>query len=151
MSTREFEWLTNDQKPYTSDDDRHALFAGKVHKRNKMEALRIAATAVKPGFIDKRCGVHGDFQNSRLIEFSSTPTWSKGVWLDGVLYRVSLIGNSRSSIDHVMEKLDSQGPYTSDAWKAYCDVEDYQKTLNQRNIQENAKAINGIPGFDCTR
>ena len=98
-----------------------------------------------------KCGVRSDDHNSQKVQYSSVPTFSKGVMHNGVLYRVSLIGNSRRSIDQAIEKLKVHGPYIEYARMGYDIIPDHQKFLDQESMKTESKKINCIPSFPAQK
>jgi hypothetical protein len=73
--------------------DRTATFAEKLAPTNVLEALRSAlSNAQNP------CGCHDDSHNDPHPNFSTVITFSVFVEIDGVVYRLALIGYSRKAI-----------------------------------------------------
>jgi hypothetical protein len=74
-------------------------FAGKFHPDNVLEALRSAlSNAQHP------CGCHDDSHNDVHPSFSPVITFSVFVKIDGVVYRLALIGYSRKAIREYYER-----------------------------------------------
>jgi len=151
VTEAKFDWLPGNKKPYNSKDDRKKLFAERWNKDCTLEYMRVNVTVSHPGTVLEKCDVHGDSQNSKKIEYSSTPTLSNGVMIGGVLYRCALVGNSRSSIDTVMDSLEVHGPYVNFSWNGYEEFEDHRKNLNQNNINKKSSHIYAVPSFSCLK
>jgi hypothetical protein len=79
--------------------NRRGDFAGKLHADNVLEALRSALSNVL-----NPCGCHDDGHNDKHHNFSPVVTFSIFVEVDGVVYRLAIIGYSRKSIREYYER-----------------------------------------------
>ena len=163
-TSADFPWMNNGDVPYLdSASDRRKLFAERLVEGNSMEYLRFAVTVVglatkeEPKILPANPLIkfltrpHGDRSNSQKRLFESTPTLSFGVEFDGLLLRVSCIGNARQSIDCVMDALELHGPYINFLWKGYDAMKKYRRCLSQEHIATNTVFTNSVPGLVCAK
>ncbi len=79
--------------------ERMSSFAGKLDPNNILEALRSALSNVQ-----HPCGCHDDTHNDSHPRFSPVITVSVFLEIDGVVYRLALIGYSRKAIREYYER-----------------------------------------------
>jgi hypothetical protein len=82
------------------DPLREALFAGTLVKGNRIEALRVALTNS-----DNVVSCHCDDKNDVSQNFEGVINFSKWLLLDGVWWRLSLIGYSRKSVAGCLRRI----------------------------------------------
>ena len=84
---------------------RDALFCQSIHPDNIFEAFRAALSSAKD-IVD----AHEDSQNDGDKDYSFVPCLSFLVDLEGKKYRLSLIGYSRKSVRHCLDRRAKYGP-----------------------------------------
>jgi hypothetical protein len=118
-----------------TNPQRTASFASKLIPNNVIEALRSALSNVQ-----HPCACHDDAHNDPHPNFSPVITFSIFLEIDGVVYRLALIGYSRKAIREYYERRNKPGP------KLIGIVQQMLESLPLSRVgwTEPVKMINGI-------
>ncbi len=145
LSKTRFKWSTGRQL-YKDPEvpDRQQRFAGRIHRDNVLECMRLSVTDLQ-----SKCACHRDEHNSVNPAFSAVIGMSVVRVVKGKEVRIAINAQARKSIDDCLSRSQLYRPMMTMVLEEYSKMPDSWKVVSKKLLLGGVGA--GMQGFRCVK